>query len=127
MASQINDLLPLKTGRFSQIKCQNDLVPHEVLTSLVEGLLQAGAKIHILNNDILQEIKVILDISKVPLIPPDRFTLPLRGQLGHLHLNWKCLGVSLAVTRTLLVGLSSKRTLSKFFFPEVFISIVFKE
>ena len=46
-----------------------------------------------------------LDLSKVPLIPPDPSTLPVGGRLGHFHLNWKFLGALPSVINTLEFGL----------------------
>ena len=46
-----------------------------------------------------------LELSKVPLIPPDPTTLPVGGRLGHFHLNWKFLGAHPSVIKTLEFGL----------------------
>ena len=46
-----------------------------------------------------------LDLSKVPLKPPDLSTLPVGGRLGHFHLNWKFLAALPSVINTLEFGL----------------------
>ena len=46
-----------------------------------------------------------LELSKVPLIPPDPTTLPVGGRLGYFHLNWKFLGAHPSVIKTLEFGL----------------------
>ena len=46
-----------------------------------------------------------LELSKVPLIPPDPTTLPVGGRLGYFHLNWKFLGAHPSVIKTLELGL----------------------
>ena len=60
-----------------------------------------------LNNDVLQEVRVTLELSKVPLIPPDPTTLPVGGRLSYFHLNWKFLGAHPSVIKTLEFGLSN--------------------
>ena len=74
---------------------------------MVESLPGAGAKSPNLNlnNDVLQEVRVPLELSKVPLIPPDTTTLPVGGRLGYFHLNWKFLGAHPSVIKTLEFGL----------------------
>ena len=60
------------------------LVPFEVpINHVVESLPGVGAKSPNLNlnNDVLQEVRVPLELSKVPLIPPDPTTLPVGGRL----------------------------------------------
>ena len=60
---------------------------------MVKSHPEGGAKSLSLNlNDVLQGVRVALDLSKVPLIPPDHSTLPVGGRLGYFHLNWKFLG-----------------------------------
>ena len=46
-----------------------------------------------------------LELSKVPLIPPDPTTLPVGGRLGYFHFNCKFLGACPSVIKTLEVGL----------------------
>ena len=46
-----------------------------------------------------------LELSKVPLIPPDPTTLPVGGRLGYFHLNWKFLEAHPSVIKTLELGL----------------------
>ena len=46
-----------------------------------------------------------LELSKVPLIPPDPTTLPVGGRLGYFHLNWKFLRAHPSVIKTLEFGL----------------------
>ena len=46
-----------------------------------------------------------LELSKVPLIPPDPTTLPVGGRLGYFHLNRKFLGAHPSVIKTLEFGL----------------------
>ena len=46
-----------------------------------------------------------LELSKVPLIPPDPSTLPVGGQLGYFHLNWRFLVAHPSVIKTLEFGL----------------------
>ena len=74
---------------------------------VVESLPGVGAKSPNLNlnNDVLQEVRVPLELSKVPLIPPDPTTLPVGGRLGYFHLNWKFLGAHPSVIKTLEFGL----------------------
>ena len=52
---------------------------------VVESHPEVGAKSLNLSlnlNDVLQGVRVAFDLSKVPLIPPDPSTLPVRGWLG---------------------------------------------
>ena len=74
---------------------------------MVESLPEVGERNPNLNlnNDVLQEVGVALDLSKVPLIPPDPSILPVGGRLGHFHLNWKFLGALPSVIITLKFGL----------------------
>ena len=72
---------------------------------MVESLPGVGAKSLKLNNDVLQEVRVTLELSKVPLIPPDPSTLPVGDRLGYFHLNWRFLGAHPSVIKTLEFGL----------------------
>ena len=75
---------------------------------MVESHPEGGARSLSLSlnlNDVLQGVRVALDLSKVPLIPPDPSTLPVGGQLGHFQLNWKFLGARPSVLKTLEFGL----------------------
>ena len=75
---------------------------------MVESHPEGGARSLNLSlnlNDVLQGVRVALDLSKVPLIPPDPSTLPVGGWLGHFHLNWKFLGALPSVLKTLEFGL----------------------
>ena len=95
----------LTTGKFRRGLV---LVPFEVPTNhMVESL--PGVRVRSpklsLNNDVLQEVRVTLELSKVPLIPQDPTTLPVGGRLGYFHLNWKFLGPHPSVIKTLEFGL----------------------
>ena len=95
----------LKIGKFRRVLV---LVPFEVpINHVVESLPGVGARSPDLNlnNDVLQEVRVTLELSKVPLIPPDPSTLPVGGRLGYIHLNWKFLGAHPSVIKTLECGL----------------------
>ena len=84
------------------------LVPFEVpINHVMESLPGVGAKSPNLNlnNDVLQEVRVTYELSKVPLIPPDPSTLPVGGRLGYFHLNWRFLGAHPSVIKTLEFGL----------------------
>ena len=54
-----------------------------------------------------------LELSKVPLIPPDPTTLLVGGRLGYFHLNWKFLGAHPSVIKTLEFGLQLRIPLSR--------------
>ena len=95
----------LTTGKFRRGLV---LVPFEVPTNhMVEslpGVWVRSPKLN-LNNDVLHEVRVTLELSKVPLIPPDPTTLPVGGRLGYFHLNWKFLGPHPSIIKTLEFGL----------------------
>ena len=97
----------LKIGKSRRVLV---LVPFEAPADpLVESLPEVGERnpnLNLnLNNDVLQEVGVALDLSKIALIPPDPCTLPVGGRLGHFHLNWKFLGALPSVINTLEFGL----------------------
>ena len=95
----------LKIGKFRRVLL---LVPFEVpINHAVESLPGVGAKSPNLNlnNDVLQEVRVPLELFKVLLIPPDPTTFPVGGRLGYFHLNWEFLGAHPSVIKTLEFGL----------------------
>ena len=105
-----------KIGNFRRVL----VLFEDPVNSMVESHPEGGARSLNLSlnlNDVLQGVRVALDLSKVPLIPPDPSTLPVGGRLGHFHLNWKFLGALPSVLKTIDLGFTSQWVQSRFLYP----------